>query len=63
MATVYLDPVNRIEGHMGVEIVTAGTVPTMTVGTAKVQGQMYRGFENILHLKPVQDCITITQRI
>lgn len=61
MATVHLDPVNRIEGHMGVEIETnpAGTA----VASAKVQGQMYRGFENILQLKPVQDCITITQRI
>ena len=59
MATVYLDPVNRIEGHMGVEIEESGGA----VASAKVQGQMYRGFENILQLKPVQDCITITQRI
>ena len=59
MATINLDPVNRIEGHLGVELTdTAGKVTT-----ANCQAQLYRGFENIAQGRPVQDCIQIMQRI
>lgn len=61
MPTIYNDPVGRIEGHMGIEL----TVPATpgAVSAAKVSGTLYRGFENILYNRPVQDCINYTQRI
>lgn len=65
MATVYIDPVNRIEGHMGVEVELSTTAAnaTATVASAKVKSSMYRGFENVLYKRPAQDAIQITQRI
>jgi Ni,Fe-hydrogenase I large subunit len=59
VATVNLDPVGRIEGHLGVELTTAADLVT----GAKCQAQLYRGFENIAYQRPVQDCIQIMQRI
>ncbi|MCK4778201.1 MAG: hypothetical protein KAS39_07450 [Actinomycetia bacterium] len=59
MATINLDPVNRIEGHLGVEL----TESSGKVTVAKCQAQLYRGFENIAQNRPVQDCIQIMQRI
>ena len=62
MAIQKLDPVTRIEGHLGVDIdVNPG--PSGTVATARTSGNLYRGFENILYLRPVQDCIHSVQRI
>lgn len=67
MAIQKLDPVTRIEGHLGVEInVEGGVIADGLGGTppaARVSGNMYRGFENILYLRPVQDAIHATQRI
>lgn len=60
MATVKIDPVNRIEGHMGVEVDIDGS---NNVTDAKVIATMYRGFENILYKRSVQDAIQIIPRI
>lgn len=61
MATYHLDPVNRIEGHLGVELtVNDGT---SAVTDVKVKSMMYRGFENILYKRPQKEAITIVQRI
>lgn len=59
MPTIINDPVGRIEGHMGVEL---DTDISGNVTDARVSGTLYRGYENILYNRPVQDCINITQR-
>lgn len=62
MAIKHIDPVGRIEGHMGVEVDLAGLGP-YSVADVKISSNMYRGFENILYKRPVQDVIHIVQRI
>lgn len=62
MVTKYIDPVGRIEGHMGVELELSGSDP-YSVSQVKIISNMYRGFENIMHLRPIQDVIHIVQRI
>lgn len=57
--TVTLNPVTRIEGHLGVKVeVEAGRV-----ATAHVSGEMFRGFETILRGRDPLDGQYITQRI
>lgn len=62
MAIQKIDPVTRIEGHLGVEI-NVNPGPSGSVTAAYTSGNLYRGFENILYLRPVQDAIHATQRI
>lgn len=62
MVTKYIDPVGRTEGHLGVELELAGSGP-YSVAEVKIKSNMYRGFENILYKRPVQDVIPIVQRI
>jgi hydrogenase large subunit len=61
MATITIDPVNRIEGHLKV---------TMTVDNgsglisgAKCTGNLFRGFELIMNRRDPRDAPQITQRI
>ncbi len=65
MATVYMDPVPRIEGHLGVEITTDAVYGSSsgTVQSANAIAQMYRGYENILKGHHPGDALHITQRI
>lgn len=60
MATIVLDPVTRIEGHLKVEVETDGAG---TVTVARATGTMFRGFENILLGRDPRDAVQITQRI
>jgi len=60
MATVTLDPISRIEGHLAVELTTdSGNIVT----DAKSQGKMFRGFELILQNRNPRDAVILTQRI
>lgn len=60
MATITIDPVNRIEGHLKVEVVTnAGG----TITDAKCCGQLFRGFELIMNKRDPRDAPVIAQRI
>jgi len=59
MATYEVDPISRIEGHLGVEIEETGGFVT----GANVHGNLWRGFENFLLNRDVNDAITFTQRI
>lgn len=64
MATAHIDPVGRIEGHMGVEVEYTNSGPgPYPVTDVKIVSTMYRGFENILYKRPVQDVIHYVQRI
>src|SRR3989304_1627987 len=59
MAKLMIDPITRIEGHLGVEVdVNAGRVTE-----AKTHGTMYRGFERIVVGRDPRDAPIILQRI
>lgn len=57
--TNVVDPVSRIEGHLGVGVNVSGGVIT----EAYTHGNMFRGFENIVIGREPNDPITYMQRI
>ena len=57
--TYEVDPISRIEGHLGVKVTTDGT----TITEADAHGNLWRGFENFLIGRDANDAITVTQRI
>ncbi|PKQ15451.1 MAG: hypothetical protein CVT67_09535 [Actinobacteria bacterium HGW-Actinobacteria-7] len=56
-----VDPISRIEGHLGVKLTVDDA--TNMVTEADVHGNLWRGFENFLIGREVNDAITFTQRI
>jgi len=58
--TVEVDPISRIEGHLGVKLTTGADG---LVSDAKVHGNLWRGFENFLIGRNPNDAITFVQRI
>lgn len=58
-ATIAIDPVTRIEGHLKAEVV----VENGKVVDAHLSGGMYRGFETILRGRDPRDSTQIVQRI
>jgi ferredoxin hydrogenase large subunit/hydrogenase large subunit len=59
MGKIIIDPISRIEGHLSVELeVDAGKVKS-----ARVRGDMFRGFEQILIGRNPFDAVQIAQRI
>jgi len=61
MATINLDPITRIEGHLAIELQTATLNDTVT--GVEAQGKMFRGFELILANRNPRDAVILTQRI
>jgi hydrogenase large subunit len=61
MATITIDPVNRIEGHLKATVTVNNT--TGVVEAAELSGTLFRGFENILNRRDPRDAPVITQRI
>lgn len=64
--TKKIDPVGRIEGHMGLEFDLNTAGPDGMIednANLKVIGTMYRGFENIMIDRQPQEGIQICQRI
>lgn len=60
MATLVLDPVTRLEGHLKIEV----TLDSNNVVTeAKAAGNMFRDLENMLKGKVPKDAALLTQRI
>jgi len=59
MATVVIDPVTRIEGHLKVEVLIDGGY----VKEAKCSGVMFRGFELLLKNRDPRDAQRLTQRV
>ncbi|MHC4637246.1 MAG: nickel-dependent hydrogenase large subunit [Planctomycetota bacterium] len=59
MATIKIDPMTRIEGHLSIEV----TVDGGEITDAKSSGTMFRGFENILLGRDPLDAPHLTQRI
>lgn len=60
MATIVIDPVNRIEGHLKI---TVDTDNDGKVTNVKSSGTMFRGIENIMKGRAPRDAQVITQRI
>jgi len=60
MATITLDPITRIEGHLGVELTTDGS---NIVTNAQCEGTMFRGFELLLRERAPRDAVILTSRI
>lgn len=56
-----VDPISRIEGHLGVKLHVDDTTGRVT--SADAHGNLWRGFENFLIGREVNDAITFTQRI
>ena len=61
MAVHEVDPISRIEGHLGVKLSTDDATGLVT--GADVHGNLWRGFENFLIGRDPNDAITFTQRI
>lgn len=60
MATkIVVDPVTRIEGHMGIEV----EIENKRVVEAHTAGSLFRGFEIFLKGRDPRDAQHITQRI
>jgi ferredoxin hydrogenase large subunit/hydrogenase large subunit len=57
--TISLSPITRIEGHLGVKIETDNG----RISSARVIGEMFRGFEQILRGRDPLDAQQVTQRI
>lgn len=58
--TYEVDPVSRIEGHLGIKVTTDASG---IITDALAHGNLWRGFENFLLGRDVNDAITFTQRI
>jgi len=59
MAQIKIDPITRIEGHLGVEVEVEGGV----VVDAKSMGMMFRGLELIMKGRDPRDAQQIMQRV
>jgi hydrogenase large subunit len=61
MATLKIDPLTRIEGHVAIEVdyATATGVPSV----AHVAGTMFRGMEGIMSKRDPRDVPVLIQRI
>jgi len=59
MATITIDPVTRLEGHLKINV----EVDQDEVTNAWATGTLFRGFETILVNRPPEDAQHITQRI
>ena len=61
MATITIDPVNRIEGHLKATV-TVNDISGV-VSDAAITGNLFRGFELIMNRRDPRDAPQITQRI
>lgn len=59
MSKRIIGPFNRVEGDLEVRLDIEGG----KVQSARISASMYRGFEQILHGRPMMDAISITPRI
>ena len=64
MGKIIIDPVNRMEGHIGIDAPTVGAESggVRVQSSAKLKGNMFRGFEILLKNRDPRDAMVITQR-
>ena len=60
MTSLVIDPITRLEGHLKMEVTLDSN---NNVTEAKVAGNLFRGFENMLKNRPPKDAAFLTQRI
>jgi len=64
MGKIIIDPVNRMEGHLGVEADTgAAESGGVRISNAELHGNLFRGFEQIMIGRDPRDAMVICQRI
>jgi hydrogenase large subunit len=66
MGKILIDPVNRMEGHLGIEVTTVAAESQgvkVAPNGAKLHGQLYRGFEQIMKKRDPRDAYVLCQRI
>jgi hydrogenase large subunit len=65
MGKIIIDPVNRMEGHLGVEVdtVPAPEANGVRISNAQLHGNLFRGFEQIMIGRDPRDAMVICQRI
>ncbi len=63
MRTLRIEPVTRVEGHLGVELDVETAGGANRVADARVSGTMFRGIETILIGRDPRDATHYTQRI
>jgi hydrogenase large subunit len=64
MGKILIDPVNRMEGHLGIDCQTVGAESGgVRVSEAMLRGQLFRGFELILKNRDPRDAMVLCQRI
>ncbi len=63
MKEIRIDPVTRIEGHLGVRLVVDEETRKPIPETVRSFGTMFRGFEIFLRQRKVEDAIHVTSRI
>lgn len=59
--SIIIDPITRIEGHLGIELFVDPATDVVT--GVEAQGKMFRGFELILANRNPRDAVILTQRI
>jgi hydrogenase large subunit len=63
MPKIIIDPVNRMEGHIGIDATVAGAESGgVRVSDANLKGNMFRGFEILLKKRDPRDAMVLTQR-
>jgi hydrogenase large subunit len=73
-AKIKIDPVNRMEGHLGIDCETKPAEsngvrvipqgdPLKPIGGASLHGNLFRGFEQIMINRDPRDAVVLTQRI
>jgi Ni,Fe-hydrogenase I large subunit len=64
MGKILIDPVNRMEGHLGIEVDTfVGDSNGVRVSNAYLHGNLFRGIERIMLDRDPRDAMVICQRI
>ena len=64
MGKIIIDPVNRMEGHLGVEASTAvAESGGVRISDAYLHGNLFRGIEQIMIGRDPRDAMVICQRI
>ncbi len=61
--TITIDPVTRIEGHLGIEVSVDQVGGQDQIVEARSSGTLFRGFETILQGRDPRDAAQYTQRI
>jgi Ni,Fe-hydrogenase I large subunit len=63
MPKIIIDPVNRMEGHIGIDAtVNVDESGGVKVSDANLKGNMFRGFEILLKKRDPRDAMVLTQR-